>query len=89
MAVKTITITEKAYNKLLNLKKERESFSDLFNRISDEKKGKLWRDHIGILKNNTETIFKTRERYKKIRKDLSESFEIRKNKINRQLKELN
>ncbi len=37
MAVKTITITEGSYNKLKCLKKESESFSDLFNRIADER----------------------------------------------------
>ena len=34
MAFKTITIKESVYKKLLNIKKENESFSDLFERLS-------------------------------------------------------
>ncbi len=37
MVVKTVTITEESYNKLKRLKRESESFSDLFNRIADER----------------------------------------------------
>ncbi|MBI5072882.1 hypothetical protein HZA99_03620 [Candidatus Woesearchaeota archaeon] len=37
MVVKTLTVTEDSYNKMKRLKKEDESFSDLFNRIADEK----------------------------------------------------
>ena len=37
MVVKTLTITEGSYNKLKRLKRENESFSELFNRIADEK----------------------------------------------------
>src|SRR3989338_7011893 len=37
MVVKTVTITEGSYNKLKRLKRESESFSDLFNRLADER----------------------------------------------------
>ena len=37
MVVKTVTITEGSYNKLKRLKRENESFSELFNRIADER----------------------------------------------------
>jgi len=37
MVVKTLTITEETYNKMKRLKRENESFSDLFNRLADEK----------------------------------------------------
>lgn len=38
MAFKTITIKEDVYNQLLTLKRKNESFSELFQRLSTEKK---------------------------------------------------
>ncbi|MFH1592070.1 MAG: antitoxin VapB family protein [Candidatus Woesearchaeota archaeon] len=48
MATKTITITEKAYDRLAKLKKERESFSLVIERLTKKNKPKL-RDFHGII----------------------------------------
>ena len=39
MPVKTITITEKAYTELKNLKREKESFSELIIRLANQTNG--------------------------------------------------
>jgi predicted CopG family antitoxin len=41
MATKTVSLRETAYEKLKNLKKENESFSDVVERISEEKEQNL------------------------------------------------
>lgn len=46
MATKTISITEEAYNRLANLKKENESFSMIINRVTQKKK---LSDFFGVL----------------------------------------
>lgn len=58
MAVKTLTITEGAYERLKRLKREGESFSELFLRLSDEKRSTALSIY-GILKGvNTEKLLK-------------------------------
>ena len=47
MSTKTISITEDAYERLKSKKKERESFSDVINRITNKKP---LSDFFGILK---------------------------------------
>lgn len=49
MVVKTITITEEAYEKVKGLKKEDESFSQLFIRIVNGQKINI-RDFLGVMK---------------------------------------
>jgi predicted CopG family antitoxin len=49
MAVKTITITEEAYNALKCLKKSDQSFSEIIIEVAEEKKGDISR-FFGILK---------------------------------------
>jgi len=66
MAVKTITITEDAYEALKRMKRDDESFSELFLRLSG--RTLLVKDIIGILKNDAgadawrERVIASRER---------------------------
>lgn len=58
MTVKTITITENAYEKIKRLKREGESFSELFLRLSAEKRSTAHSIY-GILKGvDTEKLLK-------------------------------
>ena len=41
MSTKTVSLRESAYEKLRNLKRENESFSDVVERISEEREQKL------------------------------------------------
>lgn len=47
MVVKTITITEEAYNALKRLKKEEESFSEVVLRLTTQKNGQNLRAFLG------------------------------------------
>ncbi|MEM0241163.1 MAG: antitoxin VapB family protein [Sulfolobales archaeon] len=49
--MKTLTIREEVYEKLVKLKKEGESFSDLLERILEERRPSF-RDFAGILKDS-------------------------------------
>lgn len=70
MAVKTITITEEAYGAIKRLKKEEESFSQLFLRISPKKI--TIQDLAGILKGSN-----IEERFWNLRKKLGKGMEKR------------
>jgi predicted CopG family antitoxin len=50
MAHKTLTISEEAYNSLVHLKKEGESFTDLINRITGQVRKKPLKEFAGRLK---------------------------------------
>ncbi len=50
MTVKTITVTEDAYNVLKGMKQGDESFSDLIKRIGSQKRSVL--DFVGILRDS-------------------------------------
>ena len=82
MTVKTITITEEAYENIKKLKTKDESFSKLFNRIS-KKKYKV-KDLLGIL--GTEGLEELRERTKKIREEYSKDITERQHALTRQLR---
>ncbi len=64
MATKTITITERAYEKLKLRKKENESFSDVINRVMPYTD---WKDFIGIF--SEASALKLERSIKKMRKE--------------------
>lgn len=70
--VKTITVTDNAYESLKRMKIRDDSFSDVINRISEEKK--TIKDFFGILGKESyeEMKEKTREIRKKLDKDSKE-----------------
>lgn len=70
MATKTISITEEAYERLRFKKDERESFSDVINRITNKR---LLSDFFGVLsKDEADLLEKTIERSRKIHSKLHE-----------------
>jgi predicted CopG family antitoxin len=78
MAIKTITITEDAYESIKNLKDAGESFSELFLRIS--KKTTKVGDLLGALKLSDEDTEAMKKRIAEYRKKTSEDIlERRKN----------
>lgn len=56
MALKTLTITKEAYNEINSLKKNNESFSELFKRIKKERRANNIDRFFGILKNSSVSI---------------------------------
>lgn len=73
MGTKTITVTEDAYNFIKSIKGENESFSGLLIRLAKEKS--VGERFFGILKGD---IAEKSARLKKIRSEVSSSFEKRK-----------
>jgi len=72
MAVKTITITETAYNRIKAMKRGDESFSELFMRISPEKL--TIHELIGCLKSTPQEAARERARLAQYRKEMNEDF---------------
>ena len=70
MSTKTITVTEEAYNRLAQLKKERESFSETINRITG--KVKLSNFHGIISKEFADELEKNIKESRKLHRKLSE-----------------
>ena len=75
MAVKTITITESAYNTLKGMKQGDESFSEAIQRIGSGKKSVS--DFFGLLKDSETSTEEMQERAREVRKRVSESFRRR------------
>ena len=82
MVVKTITVTEEAYNSFKQLKQSDESFSDLMKRISGGRK--TVNDIYGALKGKID-IEELQQRMKDSRKKFSEDWEERDDRL-RQLR---
>ncbi len=75
MVVKTITITENAYNTLKRMKHGDESFSEVITRIGSGKKSIV--DFLGLLKDSESSAEELHKRTKEVRKRVSESFRRR------------
>lgn len=75
MTVKTITVTEVAYETLKRMKVEDESFSEAIIRIGSEKKSIS--DFLGLLKDSDESAEKMQLRAAETRKRISESMRKR------------
>ena len=75
MAVKTITITTEAYQAIKGLKREDESFSELFLRIAPKRV--TIKDIAGIFKHTPEEIEAWQERIRQGRRDFDEGMERR------------
>jgi len=82
MAVKTITITEDAYESVKRMKRENESFSELFLRLSKEKRSTGY-SIVGLLRG--EDTEKLLEKSREIRKRADKEMEGRKRVFARQL----
>ena len=72
--VKTITITEDAYVKIKKIKRDGESFSELFARLAEGKKGDI-SDFFGALKLTEDKIVVERKRWKNAREKLDKDLE--------------
>ena len=75
MVVKTITVTENSYRSIIRLKKETESFSELFIRLGGEHRS--IRDIFGILKHDAKEALEFKRRIKEIREDMGKAMEKR------------
>ncbi|MBI4142020.1 antitoxin VapB family protein [Candidatus Woesearchaeota archaeon] len=75
MTVKTITVTEDAYDAMYHLKHEGESFSELFIRLSHTPL--KVKDLLGALKDAPEEASAFVERVKKIREEAGKGWEER------------
>ena len=75
MVVKTITVTEEAYNSIARLKKTDESFSELFKRVGGVHS--TAREIFGIMKLSPEESLKFRKNVISIRKELGEGLDRR------------
>lgn len=87
MVVKTITVTEEAYNALKHLKKSEQSFSEIIIEISSEKKGDI-SSFLGILKNKSKKLAEMRKEIKKRRGELDKEYSERERKIRRRLNDI-
>ncbi len=87
MTVKTITITEEAYDVIRSMKNEGESFSELFKRIG--KRHLIVNDIVGILKQDKKEGEDFKLRVAKIRDDLSKDMERRIDDVRTRFKRAN
>ncbi|MBI4918822.1 hypothetical protein HY837_02755 [archaeon] len=82
MTIKSLTITEKAYDTLKALKYGDESFSDVILRTGQEKVGAAAK-FFGALKMSTEEAKEWKARIKKNRDEINKDFELRRKEIQR------
>ena len=87
MTVKTITITEEAYNAIKSLKRPDESFSELFNRIGS--KPTTFEIIRGSLKKTPEEMRDWHKRLRDIREQMSKDMEARIKDVRSRLERIN
>lgn len=84
MTVKTITVTEEAYEALKRLKMENESFSEGIMRVSQQKTNPVTA-YFGILKNSRKKLDELRESVKKGRLEFDKEARERGEKIRKRI----
>ena len=80
MVVKTLTITEKAYESLKKLKFSDESFSEVILRISKEKRGAISK-FFGILKMSEKEAEEWQQKVRQRKKNIDLEFKKRQDKF--------
>ncbi|MEK6960050.1 MAG: antitoxin VapB family protein [Nanoarchaeota archaeon] len=86
MAVKTITVTEDAYDSFKRLKRADESFSDLFLRMS--KKPVTFNDIVGIVKQSPQETEDLKRRIAEIHNRIGERLDRRAEDVRSRLKRI-
>lgn len=84
MAVKTLTITEEAYNTLKRLKRESQSFSQIIIEVTAEKSNSLGK-FFGILRDSKKELNEMKEKVKEGRKEADKNAISKIKKLQRQL----
>ncbi len=84
MVIKTITVTEDAYEALKKLKHENESFSQLFKRLGDTKV--TVNDIFGLSKSSKEESDEFLKRVSGVRKNMNKDMEKRMHDVRSRLK---
>ncbi|MDP3728155.1 MAG: antitoxin VapB family protein [bacterium] len=87
MVVKTITVTEEAYEKIKGLKREKESFSQLFIRIVNGQKVNI-RDFLGVVNLSEKEAKEWEKEMKKTRDAIRETSRRRMNNIEKRVREI-
>lgn len=87
MTVKTITITEDAYETIRRLKIDDESFSNLFKRLGE--RYATFKDIRGVMKHTPDEAKEFAERAKKIREKLGKSMKERVENVRSRYKRFN
>ena len=87
MVVKTITVTEEAYEKMKGLKKNDESFSQLFIRIVNGQKVNIT-DFFGVLKLSDRELKDWREERERNKKREKELDEEKRHRLEKRIKEI-
>lgn len=88
MVVKTLTITESAYEKIKRLKHGDESFSELFTRLAEQKMN-VAEKFFGVAKLSPAEVEEWRKQTVAIRGEISHSLSKRQEKFRIRMKELN
>lgn len=87
MAIKTITVTEQAYDVIKRLKNAEESFSELFMRIGSRQL--TVKDIAGVLKQTPEESEKLRRRVHEVHERIGVGIQKRINDVRSRLKRFN
>ncbi len=88
MALKTLTITREAYDEINSLKKNNESFSELFKRLKKERRGNNINRFFGVLKNSPLKVDEIKKRLYISKKENIILEETKRNKIKQKINRL-